>query len=56
MTLLDNGRGSHNARLSETGAYLVDKYSEPDVPRNIDLVTTANGKKLRLLTAKNPWE
>ena len=56
MTLLDNGRGSHNASLSETGAYLVDKYSEPDVPRNIDLVTTANGKKLRLLTAKNPWE
>jgi dipeptidyl-peptidase-4 len=55
-TLLDNGRGSHRAELSENGLYLVDRYTEPDVPRNIDLVATATGKATRLLTAENPWK
>ena len=55
-TLLDNGRGSHRAELSENGLYLVDRYTEPDVPRNIDLVATATGKATRLLTAEDPWK
>ena len=53
---LDNGRGCHNASLSKSGQWIVDMYSEPDVPRNYDLVATANGKSLRLLTSKDPWE
>jgi dipeptidyl-peptidase-4 len=55
-TLLDNGRGSHRGELSESGLYLVDRYTEPDVPRNIDVVSTQSAKATRLLTAKDPWE
>ena len=62
-TLLDNGRGVHRAELSTSGAYLFDRYSEPDVPRNIDLVSTncnhkvqnSNFKVQRLLSAADPW-
>ena len=53
---LDNSRGCHYASLSKSGQWIVDMYSEPDVPRNYDLVATANGKSLRLLTSKDPWE
>ena len=53
---LDNGRGCHNASPSKSGQWVVDMYSEPDVPRNYDLVATANAKSLRLLTSKDPWE
>lgn len=55
-TQLDNGRGSHRAELSESGLYLVDRYTEPDVPRNIDVASTQTKKATRLLTAKDPWE
>ena len=54
-TLLDNGRGSHRGVLSESGLYLVDRYTEPDVPRNIDVVSTQTAKSVRILTAKDPW-
>lgn len=53
---LDNSRGCHYASLSKSGQWIVDMYSEPDVPRNYDLVATANAKSLRLLTSKDPWE
>ena len=56
MKRIDNGRGVHNASLSASGLFIYDRYSEPDVPRNIDLVNTANGKSLRLLTADDPWK
>jgi dipeptidyl-peptidase-4 len=55
-TLLDNGRGSHRGELSESGQYLVDRYTEPDVPRNIDIVSTQTAKSVRLLTAADPWQ
>lgn len=55
-TLLDNGRGSHRAELSESGHYLADRFTEPNVPRNIDVVSTRTAKSVRLLTAKDPWE
>ena len=54
-TLLDNGRGVHRGELSASGALFYDKYTEPDVPRNIDVVNTLNKKSVRLLTAANPW-
>ena len=53
---LDNARGYHLAILSKSGQWLVDGYSEPDVPRNYDLVATATGKSTHLLTSNNPWE
>jgi dipeptidyl-peptidase-4 len=59
-TLLDNGRGSHRGELSESGQYLVDRYTEPDVPRNIDVISVSSdlvaSKVTRLLTSKDPWE
>lgn len=55
-TLLDNGEGYHTPKLSKSGKMLIDRYSAPAVPRQIDLVNTATKKHLRLLTAKNPRE
>ena len=54
--LLDNGKGSHHAVLSANGEWMYDRYTEPDVPRNIDLVNTKTGKAQRLLTAADPWK
>jgi dipeptidyl-peptidase-4 len=71
-TRLDNGRGYHHATLSGTGRYLVDNFSEPDVPRVIGVLSTtpAKGKGRRpsatlptgrdgegvLFKAGDPWE
>ena len=57
LTPLDNGQGVHNARLSASGTYLLDNWSAPDIPRVIDIASTASGKEtVRLLTAKSPFE
>jgi dipeptidyl-peptidase-4 len=53
---LDNGRGWHYGKLSETGETMIDSYSEPDVPRKIVVTKTATGKSRDLFTAKDPWE
>lgn len=55
-TGIDNGKGMHNALLSKSGKYVIDRYSSPDVPRKIDIITTQNGKSINLLTSKNPYE
>ncbi len=55
-TLLDSGRGWHEAQLSGSGAFIADKYSEPNVPRRIDIVCTRNGKTANYLDASDPWE
>ncbi len=55
-TLLDDGQGSHHAVVSESGQWFYDKYTEPDVPRNIDIVQTKTGKSLRLMTSEDPWK
>ena len=55
MTLLDNGRGVHYAMASASGSRLIDSYSEPDVPRKIDLIETS-GRTTNLLTASDPWK
>ena len=53
--LLDNGRGYHSPSLSPSGTFIVDKYSEPTVPRNIEIVNTANGKRTQYFEAADPW-
>ena len=56
-TPLDNQRGWHRGMLSESGQWLIDNYSEPDIPRVISLVnTTAKPSKTPLFEAPNPWE
>lgn len=56
-SLLDNGRGYHKARLSATGRKLVDAYSEPEVPRNYDLVEMSGSKHSVhcLFQSPDPW-
>lgn len=64
-TLLDNGRGCHANTydagghrapcLSPSGKYLFDSYSEPDVPRNIDIVDIDKTKSTNYFKADNPW-
>lgn len=55
-TLLDNGKGVHKGVLSANGIKLYDKYTEPNVPRIIDMINTQTKKSLRLLTSKDPWK
>ena len=55
-TRLDNGKGVHKGVLSANGTKLYDKYTEPNVPRIIDVINTQTRKSLRLLTAEDPWK
>ena len=55
-TLLDNGKGVHQAKLSEDGLWLLDTWQEPDVPRACAVTNTKTGKSTLLQTAPNPWE
>ena len=55
-TLLDNGKGVHQAKLSEDGLWLVDTWQEPDLPRACAVTNTKTGKSTLLQTAPNPWE
>lgn len=55
-TPLDKGNGIHKGIQAASGNYLIDQYSAPDIPRNIDIVSTRNGKSINLLTAKDPYE
>lgn len=55
-TALDNGRGVHYGFISNSGAMLYDKYSEPDVPRNIEVVNTSTAKRNLIFSAPDPWE
>ena len=63
--LLDNGKGchanttgeggSHKPALSLSGQWILDSYTEPTVPRNIDIVNVALAKATRYFTAEDPW-
>lgn len=55
-TLLDNGKGWHNAQLSASGTFLVDNYSEPTVPRRIEIIDINKLKRTDYFTAPNPWK
>lgn len=52
---LCNGEGVHFPILSPSGNYLVDRYTSPTVPYNTELVNTANGRRVLLNEAKDPW-
>ena len=57
LTPIDNGQGVHNAQLSASGTYVIDNWSSPQVPRNIGILSTANGKETaHLLTAEDPFK
>ena len=49
-------QGVHSTQLSASGKYLLDTYSAPDVPREINVLDAQKGETLRtLLTAKDPY-
>lgn len=53
----DSGKGWHAAAtLSNSGRFILDNYSEPDVPRRIATIDTENGKRSRIFNAKDPWK
>ena len=57
LTRIDEGgRGWHYGLLSASGAWLVDNYQEPDVPRNISIVDTRKNQQNRYFTAPDPWK
>ena len=52
-----NSEGVHSVQLSADGNYLIDNYSTPQIPRNIDIVATSNSKVTKnLFTAEDPWK
>ena len=55
--LLDNGSGSHHPVLSPSGQWFYDKYTEPTVPRNIDIVNVQHpaSSALHIMTSPDPW-
>jgi len=65
-TLLDNGKGchantygennKHRLAVSGSGKWIIDNYSEPQIPRNINIINTDNKKTLTWFTAPNPWK
>ena len=59
MKQLETVDGVHQATLSPSGNYLIDKYSTPTRPRVIGLVDVCKAPKatpLHLLEAADPWE
>lgn len=61
--LLDNGKGchansgnGHKLALSPNGSLIIDNYTEPDVPRNIDIIDTKTAKRVSYFVADDPWK
>ena len=55
-TLLDNGKGGHSASFCEDGSYLLDQWSEPDVPRAYAVTNTKTAKSIEIFRADDPWK
>lgn len=56
ITASTPGQGVHTVSFSQSGAYALDQYSSPEIPRKIDLVRTKDGKVVKnLLTAPDPY-
>ncbi len=53
---IGNSEGVHRVQLSGSGTYLIDNYTTPGIPRNIDIVSTTNQHVQNLFSAPNPWE
>lgn len=56
-SLLDNGVGVHYAMLSGSGAYLIDRWSDPQNFRQFDLLNVRKpGKTVKLLACEAPYK
>lgn len=58
MKVLGTAYGVSDGELSEDGDYIINHFSNPNVPRAYELVNTAAGKEdiKTLFKAKEPWE
>jgi dipeptidyl-peptidase-4 len=54
-TQLTSEPGVHGASLSQSGKYIIDRYSNLDTPLNVDLISTEKPQPTRLQTAPNPY-
>jgi dipeptidyl-peptidase-4 len=55
--VLGNSEGVHSVELSASADWMIDRYSAPQTPRRIELVSVKDGKtKNILLDAPNPWK
>lgn len=56
LSLKGQSHGVHSGLLSTSGLYLIDRYSTPTTPRNIDVLNIKTGKGFNLLTAESPYK
>jgi len=54
MRRLDKDFGVHNAKVSDDGNYLIDNFSNPDLPRKIEVVSTQSKWNKILINSENP--
>lgn len=54
-TRLDNGLGKHAGVLSQSGEFVLDRWSSPEVFRQVDLLATASAKVETLQVDGSPW-
>jgi dipeptidyl-peptidase-4 len=47
---------THTATLSANGNYLIDNYTNENIPRNINIVDVNSGEETNILTAANPLD
>jgi dipeptidyl-peptidase-4 len=47
---------THTATLSANGNYLIDNYTNENIPRNINIVDVNSGEEMNILTAANPLD
>lgn len=55
-TLLGQQDGTHSARLSASGTYLIDNFTSFNVPREISILPTNGKAGVNLLTATDPMK
>lgn len=55
-TLLGQQDGTHTARLSASGTYLIDNFTSFNVPREISILPTNGKTGVNLLTATDPMK
>lgn len=53
-TLIGVADGTHQAKLSASGTYLIDYFTSNDVPREISILPTTGKKGITLFTAIDP--
>lgn len=54
-TAVGSQKGWHRPALSESGEYVVDMYSSPEITNDAEILNTVNGKSVNIFSAPNPW-